>query len=269
MAAPIAKEAAEATEVVSLTRGLAILRAFHAIDAPLGNKEIAERTGLAKATVARLSYTLTKMGYLRQVGEHGQYHLGDKVTVLGHALLRALPVRRVAEPLMQALADKHEMSVALGIGEGAHMVYLVYCSGPETVTMRLRVGYLVPIAETAMGRAYMWALGEEGRRKHMDAIRKVAGEDADKVEGGLVEKVAEVERLGYSTSFGDWRREIFAVGAPVWLDRGSTVLSLNCGTRKRGVDEVFFHETLAPELMSLSSELSHRMDQLGANFWGE
>lgn len=259
----------DAAEVVSLTRGLHILRAFRAIDAPLGNKEIAERTGLAKATVARLSYTLSKMGYLRQVGAHGQYHLGDKVTALGHALLRTLPVRRVAEPLMQALADKHEMSVALGIGDGADMVYLHYCSGPKTVTMRLRVGTLVPIAQSAMGRAYMWALDEERRACHMQAIRAAAGEKADEAEEQLRAEIAEVDQRGFSVSFGAWRREIYAVGASVWLDRGETVLALNCGTQRRGLDEAHFHETLGPELMSLSSELGHRMDQVGASFWDE
>ncbi|MEW5423924.1 IclR family transcriptional regulator [Amorphus sp. 3PC139-8] len=264
-----AKETSEPTEVVSLTRGLAILRAFHAIDAPLGNKEIATRTGLAKATVARLSYTLAQMGYLRQVGPHGQYHLGDKVTHLGYALLRSLPVRRVAEPLMQALADKHEMSVALGIGDGTRMIYLHYCSGPETVTMRLRVGYLVPMARTAIGRAYLWALDDERRQECIDAIRSEAGENADSVEAELRAELAAVEERGFSVSFGSWRRDIFAVGAPVWLDQGHTILALNCGARRLGMDRTKFHETLGPELLTLSSEISRRMDQVGATFWNE
>lgn len=264
-----AAKAKDATEVVSLARGLDILRAFRAIDAPLGNKEIADRTRLPKATVARLSYTLSQMGYLRQVGPHGQYHLGDKVTALGHALLRTMPVRNVAEPLMQALADRHEMSVALGIGDGPDMVYLHYCSGPETVTMRLRVGSMVPIAQSAMGRAYMSALPEPARERHMQAIRTAAGENADSVEAQLRAEIGEVDRRGFSVSFGAWRRELYAVGAPVWLDRGDTILALNCGTRRRGLEESHFHETLGPELMTLSSELGRRMDQLGASFWDE
>ncbi|MCC5971939.1 MAG: IclR family transcriptional regulator [Pararhodobacter sp.] len=258
-----------ASEVVSLTRGLGILRAFRAIDAPLGNKEIAERTNLPKATVARLSYTLSKMGYLRQMGPSGRYHLGDKVTALGHALLRTMPVRRVAEPLMQAMADKYEMSVALGIGDGADMVYLHYCSGPETVTMRLRVGTLVPIAQSAIGRAYMWALPEEASERHMQAIRASVGDTADTVEADLRQQIEQVDQRGFSVSFGDWRREIFAVGAPVWLDRGETILALNCGARRRGLEKAHFFETLGPELMALSSELGNRMDQLQASFWDE
>ncbi len=262
--------AKDPVEVVSLGRGLQILRSFRAIDAPLGNKEIAERTSLPRATVARLTYTLCSMGYLRQIGPHGQYHLADKVTGLGHALLRTLPVRQIADPLMQELADRHEMSVALGIGDGADMVYLNYCSGPETVTMRLRVGSLVPIAQSAMGRAYMWGLAEPARGAHMQAIRAAAGPDqADAVEQSLHEAMAAVEQQGFAVSFGDWRRQIYAVGAPVWLDRSETVLALNCGKRGLGLDRARFQETLGPELILLSNEISHRMNQLGASFWDE
>jgi DNA-binding IclR family transcriptional regulator len=78
-----------------------------------------------------------------------------------------------------------------------------------------------------------------------------------------------VDRRGFSVSFGDWRREIFAVGAPVWLDRGETILALNCGTRRRDLDPARFQEELGPELMAMSSEIGHRMDQLGASFWGD
>jgi len=135
--------------------------------------------------------------------------------------------------------------------------------------MRLRVGTLVPIAQSAMGRAYMWALDEERRACHMQAIRAAAGEKADEAEEQLRAEIAEVDQRGFSVSFGAWRREIYAVGASVWLDRGETVLALNCGTQRRGLDEAHFHETLGPELMSLSSELGHRMDQVGASFWDE
>lgn len=259
----------KATEVVSLTRGLSILRAFRANDAPLGNKEIAERAGLPKATVARLSYTLCAMGYLRQVGPHAQYHLGDKVTALGHSVLRSLPVRQMAEPLMQVMADKHEMSIGLGIGDGADMLYLLYCSGPETITMRLHVGAMIPIARSAMGRAYMWAVPPEKRAAHMAAIRAASGTEADNVEAELQAAIAEVDKTGFAVSFGDWRREIYAVGAPVWLDRGDTVLALNCGTRRRDLDPDKFRTELGPELMAMSSEISSRMNRLGTSFWGE
>jgi len=44
-----------------------VLRAFQPNDGLLGNQEIAARTNLPKPTVSRLTYTLTKLGYLAPV----------------------------------------------------------------------------------------------------------------------------------------------------------------------------------------------------------
>ena len=51
-------------EESALGRGLMILRAFDIGEPYLGNAAIAERTGLAKATVSRLTQTLLELGYL-------------------------------------------------------------------------------------------------------------------------------------------------------------------------------------------------------------
>ncbi len=255
--------------VSSLRRGLDILKAFRAVATPLSNKEISERTGLPKATVARLTYTLTRMGYLRQAGPLGQYHLGDKVSTLGHALLRNLPVRTVAHPLMQALADAHEMSVALGIGHGTRMIYLDYCSGPATVTMRLRVGTLVPMVLTAMGKAYLWALPPERRAAHLRLIEVEAGDQAPQVLARIYESFEQIARDGFVASFGDWRPHIYAVGAPLWLDHGQTVLALNCGARRSDPAKEVFREVLGPALLALVTEINNAMDRLGGTFWNE
>src|SRR5690606_20818969 len=53
--------------ITALARGLDVLSVFRPDDRLLGNQEIAARTGLPKPTVSRLTYTLTKLGYLTHV----------------------------------------------------------------------------------------------------------------------------------------------------------------------------------------------------------
>ncbi|MDL2425343.1 helix-turn-helix domain-containing protein, partial [Pseudomonas sp. BAgro211] len=50
--------------VEALARGLDVLRAFTHGSVVLGNQEISRITGLPKATVSRMTYTLTQLGYL-------------------------------------------------------------------------------------------------------------------------------------------------------------------------------------------------------------
>src|ERR1700735_2608391 len=73
--------------VVALARGLELLRAFRPGETMLGNRDFVERTGLPKATVNRLAYTLTVLGYLRLDETLGKYALDAGVLSLGFALL--------------------------------------------------------------------------------------------------------------------------------------------------------------------------------------
>ncbi len=267
-APPLATDKVEAG-ATSLRRGLEILRTFRSADAPLGNKEIAERTRLPKATVARLTYTLVRMGYLRKTGPTGQYHLGDKVSALGHALLRTLPARQIAHPLMADFAERHDMSVGLGIGNGASMLYLDTCSGRETIAMRLRVGTEIPMDSTAMGRAYLRALSPADREARLRLIAKQAHETLPQVEERIRLAMKQVARDGYAVSFGDWKPQIFAVGASLLLDDGATVLALNCGSRRPQQAEERFRRVLGPALIDLAADITNTVSNLGMTFWNE
>ena len=69
--------------VVALARGLEVLRAFTPSEGLLGNQEIAARTGLAKATVTRLTYTLTTLGYLTHIDRLEKYQLAPGALAIG------------------------------------------------------------------------------------------------------------------------------------------------------------------------------------------
>lgn len=261
---------AETSEpVVSLGRGLEILRAFRSLDAPLGNAEIAARTGLPKPTVARLTYTLVRTGHLRQVDGKGGYRLGDKVTSLGASFLAGLPIRTLARARMQELADRFDMSVALGVPDRLSMIYIEYCSGLDTVTMRLRVGTAVPMGLTAMGRAYLWALPPEARDRQIAALVAAAGDGADALLHGINAALRELDARGYAMSFGDWRRQVHAVGVPVWLDDGHKLLAMTCGASRHGLSESLFRTQIGPALVSLSADLSNTLSSTGLTFWNE
>src|SRR5690349_2903455 len=69
--------------VAALARGLEVLRAFTPSEGILGNRDIAQRTGLPKPTVSRLTYTLTKLGYLSHIDRIGKYQLAPGALAIG------------------------------------------------------------------------------------------------------------------------------------------------------------------------------------------
>ena len=89
----------------SLERGIEVLRAFRPGVDTLGNGEIAERTGLPRSTVSRLTKTLVDFGMLDEVRTERTYRLAAAVLSLGHAVRMGSPVLKVLGPLMRAEFD--------------------------------------------------------------------------------------------------------------------------------------------------------------------
>ena len=90
----------------TLARGLMVLRAFRASDDGLGNAEIAERTGIPKSTVSRLTFTLQTLGYLTHARRHDRYRPGPALLALGNVAQASISFVDLAGPIMQRLADE-------------------------------------------------------------------------------------------------------------------------------------------------------------------
>jgi DNA-binding IclR family transcriptional regulator len=80
----------------SLERGVEILRAFRPGSELLGNGELAERTGLPKSTVSRLTQTLVAVGMLQAESALRAYRLAPAVLSLGHAMRTGSRVLSIA-----------------------------------------------------------------------------------------------------------------------------------------------------------------------------
>jgi len=215
--------------VTALARGLEVLRCFRPGESMLGNQEIAERTGLPKPTISRLTHTLTKLGYLAYIDRLGKYQLGTPVLSLGYAALSNMDIRQVARPLMQELADYSDASVSLGSRDRLSMIYVENCRGNGTLTLRLDVGSRIPIATTAMGRAFLAAISEKERAYLMDHLHKRFADDWTRVKAGIEQAVKDHRERGFTISAGDWNKDVHAVGVAVVAPDTGNVYALNCG----------------------------------------
>jgi len=241
--------------VTALARGLEVLRCFRRGDVALGNQEIALRTGLPKPTVSRLTHTLTRLGYLAYSERRSSYRLGPGVLALGYAMLSGLDIRERARPLMQALADHADASVAIGARDRLSMVYLDYCRGPGHVTLSLEVGSRVPIATTAMGRALLAVLPESERRYLLDHIRRKAGDDYRRIARGVEQAIRDVETRGFCFSLGDWQADVHAVGVPL-IAPDRTVYALNCGGPAFILSPQALEEDYGPRLLDIARTIT-------------
>src|ERR1700750_2229800 len=157
------KAATDRSFVVALSRGLDVLRAFQPNDGLLGNQEIAARTNLPKPTVPRRTSTLTKLVYLTPVPRFKKYQLAPSAMALAYAALANLGVRHLSEPFREEVMRETGGAVAVGGRDRHSLIYFGQSRNGLTLGVQLDVGSRIPIATTAMGRAYIWALPDEER----------------------------------------------------------------------------------------------------------
>lgn len=244
--------------VTALARGLDVLSAFRSRDRTLGNQELARRCGLPKSTISRLTYTLTKQGYL----EHAQdgsgnpgYRLGSAVLALGSAMLARMDMRQLARPMMQELADSSQAMVSLGIRDRLSMIYVENCRSESALTLSLDVGSRIPLASTAMGRAYLAGCSASERSVLMERIRAQDEKNWPQTRDALELALAHYREHGCCASFGDWQKDVNAIAAAFRPPGGRAVMVINCGGPGFKLSPQFLMTQVRPQLVVLVKKL--------------
>ncbi len=244
------KAATDRSFVVALSRGLDVLRAFRPNDGLLGNQEIAARTKLPKPTISRLTYTLTKLGYLTPVPRFEKYQLAPAAMALGYSALANLGVRHLSEPYREELMRETGGAVAIGGRDRLSMIYFGQSRG-MTVGVQLDVGSRVPIATTAMGRAYLWALPEEERNALLRELREHYGARWAKMRDGVERAGETVAKHGFAISAGEWHDDIAAAGVALKLNDGTGPYAFNCGAPAFRFTEDRLRNDIGPRLVAM------------------
>lgn len=245
--------------VTALARGLELLACFRSGDKLLGNQELAERSKLPKSTVSRLTYTLTKLGYLQYDDHLGKYRLGTATLALGSAMLSKLDIRQLARPMMQELADFSRATVSLGMRDRLSMIYVENCRSQAALTLRLDVGARIPIAKTAMGRAYLAYIPSSERSDILERVRELDELEWPNIRDSVSRSVQEYETLGCCTSFGDWQSDVNAIAIAFRPSEGGAPLSINCGGPAFNLSPEFLLNEVKPRLVMLVDRLRGSM----------
>jgi DNA-binding IclR family transcriptional regulator len=245
------KVATDRSFVVALSRGLDVLRAFQPNDGLLGNQEIAARTNLPKPTVSRLTYTLTKLGYLTPVPRFEKYQLAPSAMALGYAALANLGLRHLSEPFREEVMRETGGAVAVGGRDRHSMIYFGQSRNGLTLGVQLDVGSRIPIATTAMGRAYIWALPPDERVTLLRELREHYGGRWPKMRDGIERSGEMIAKHGFAVSAGDWQTDVAAVGVALRLNDGTGPYAFNCGAPAFRFTEDRLLNDIGPRLVAM------------------
>ncbi len=243
----------------SLERGIGLLRAFKPGADLLGNGELAERTGLSRATVSRLAQTLVDCGMLEHDRRRRAYRLAAPVLSLAHAMRSGSPVLQLASPWMRSEAEQRKINVGLAVADGDEMVYLESVRYSRRVAWRNVVaGQRIPIELTSLGRAWLSAAPDDVRRALMARFRERRLSGGRELLRELDAAIASVRQHGYC--WATWQPQVVALATPVVVvDHPIYVLNMSVTGDTEAEDVV---ERLCEPLLSLGRRLQEAISHL-------
>ena len=238
----------------TLTNGLNILGCFQSGAETLTNAEIASRLGLNKATVSRLCKTLVAQDYLRR-NPTGGFRLAPKILTLSYPLLSSMTWRRRAVGLMTEVADIANGNASLSVFAGSDTVFIQTAGTPSDFPHIPEIGMTTPVPSSSTGRALLTMLTEEERADKLQEIRRTYPHHLKTHAAAIDEAAESCRERGFCTSFGDWRRTVFAASAPLGRTRDGLCVVMSCGVPTFRTSREEIERDLGPRLAAAAESL--------------
>ncbi len=249
--------------VTPFARSLALLGAFTPQDRWLGNRDLAERTGVPASTVSRIAQSLVLLGYLQYAPLDRKYRLAAPVLALGYGALANSALQRAARTHLQALADLQSLHVNLSTRDRLELIVLESCTGRQALpSLRLDVGARVGIASSPMGWALLAALPELERYYLMGHVERRMPREWPRLRRRLGEATAQVHEQGYCSSVSDWNRELGVVAAPVVVE-GHAPLVIACMGAGAQFTRARVQRELGPRLLGAAAAIQQSVTEPG------
>ena len=240
--------------MLSLARGLAVIRAFGEGRAQLSVTEAAKLAQLPRASAGRCLHTLEALGYARQVG--GRYELTPAILALGQAYLGSVSVARIAQPIIERVSDDLHESSSVAVLDGDEIVYVARAAARRILAIGLSVGSRLPAACTSMGRVLVAADDDEARAKFVRRVKLRRYTDrtiTDKQ--ALADELDAVRSQGYAIVNQELELGLRSCAVPITRPDGRVVAALNVGAHASRVDLATLKRDFLPVMRQAAAEI--------------
>ena len=217
----------ETYNVRAVDRAMQILSAFDGEHADRGVSEIAQATGLHKATAHRIMMTLLNGGFLERAPDGERFRLGIRVVELGLGALRGLDLRRAAFPYMQQLVERFDETCDLGVFDRGMVLYVEVVHSRHSLTIAARVGRRLPAYCTASGRVFLAFLPPEIVEPILNGPFEVCTAKTVTSPTKLREELEATRQRGYAIDDEEFEAGIRAVSAPIRDIDGNVIAALS------------------------------------------
>jgi IclR family transcriptional regulator, pca regulon regulatory protein len=158
--------------VESLDRGLRLLQAFGTRPASMTLSEIANLSGLPRATARRILLTLAHGGYVSSDGK--LFAPTPHVLTLAGSYLRSSQIVAVLQPVLDEIAAAAQEISSLAVLDGDDAVFIARGSPTRMFSGGVDIGYRLPAFCTAVGRVLLGRLTDAELKTKLGAMKREA-----------------------------------------------------------------------------------------------
>lgn len=216
--------------IQGLIRGLTVIECFDEEHARMSITDVAQRTGLERATARRCLLTLAHLGYATYDGKF--FQLTPRVLNLGHSYLAATPLPRLIQPFLEELSHATSESTSAAVLEGTDILYVARASTRRVMSINLGAGARLPAYCTSMGRTLLAALPREEAQAILDRSDIVAYTERTKADmATITTELAVVAAQGFAVIDQELELGLCSIAVPLYNAIGQVVAAINIGAQ--------------------------------------
>lgn len=241
--------------VQSLSRGLAIIRAFDRERPSMTLSQVAARTAVSRAVARRFLHTLAHDGYVSTDGKY--FRLTPKVLDLGYAYLSSLALWEVAQPIMQGVVAATGESCSASVLDGTDIVYVARVAAGRIMQVGLSVGSRLPAFCSSMGRVLLAALPPDRLARFFGAVEmKPLTPHTITDEAALRQELARVAAQGWAMVNEELEIGLRSLSVPVRSRSGAVIAAMNVSCHANAATPEQTLEKCLPVLRAASTQLT-------------
>ncbi len=190
-------------------------------------KEIESKIKASSSQLKKIINILVSRDYLTFNKKKKTYSLGIKNFEVGYSYLSHVEIRKLAKPFLIELGELVKENVYLAIRSAWEIVYIDAFEVDRPVTVKSRVGKLLPLYASASGKVMLAYMDEEELEEFFSEVKmipytKKTITDREK----LINHLKRVRDWGFAIDNEEWEYEVKCISVPVWDYTGKVVAAI-------------------------------------------
>jgi IclR family pca regulon transcriptional regulator len=244
--------------MMSLARGLHVIRAFSGFDRRLTIADVSRATGLTRAVVRRCLYTLRELGYAATDGR--TYSLQPRVLNLGYAYLSTAPIPIAAQPVLEELSEQLGEATSVAVLDDGAVVYVARAATRRIMAVTLGVGSRLPAYCTSLGRVLLASLPTDQVARELTKFELIEHTRFTVTSRRRIEEIlTEVATEGFAVNDQELEIGLRSIAVPVRTVIGTTVAAMNMSTQASRVTRRELLEKGLPLLRAAAERLGSQL----------